>query len=343
MQVFKYNINRHNSYAKAIESICIEKIYLLNQLKNVIKVKRVGSTARNTFSYKGRIDVDIFMYYFEKDFQIPQLKEELKVIFKEGQITQKNKGFPYFIIKLPKKIEGLKDLYFELIPYLIVNPELKARTELHHDYVLKNLTTEGQQEVRKAKYFLKKIGLYGADSNIKGFSGYCVECLVIEYGSIFKVPEDLFFFKCPTEPTRNLFASISPENLQRFKILKSKYFKHNLKKISLLDLYYLEDAPLKLHYNVKNHPNVTCAVYRNRTLIVELKDHYLKNPKTLESTHDYWKVKNHQELYLSVLNGMKKIQKKAFFNTYKSYCFKPLNNTNCRKERSLIKTFLYFR
>ncbi len=57
------------------------------------------------------------------------------------------------------------------------------RTPLHTRYVTKKLDEKLRDEVRLLKSFLKGIGAYGAETHIRGFSGYLAELLIIYYGS----------------------------------------------------------------------------------------------------------------------------------------------------------------
>jgi len=54
---------------------------------------------------------------------------------------------------------------------------------LHALWIRKNSNEKVRDEIRKFKYFLKINDLYGAESYIRGFSGYIAEILVIYYKS----------------------------------------------------------------------------------------------------------------------------------------------------------------
>ena len=60
------------------------------------------------------------------------------------------------------------------------------RTPFHTQYISEKLKEEQKDEVRLLKGFMKGIGVYGAEPNTRGFSGYMCELLVLYYGSFLK-------------------------------------------------------------------------------------------------------------------------------------------------------------
>jgi tRNA nucleotidyltransferase (CCA-adding enzyme) len=88
-------------------------------------------------------------------------------------------------------VEISKNLIFEIVPVLkIAHPrESENVTDLsyfHVGYVKKKINTRLAREIILAKAFCKACGVYGAESYIQGFSGYALECLIINYGSFEK-------------------------------------------------------------------------------------------------------------------------------------------------------------
>ncbi|MEI6850049.1 MAG: hypothetical protein WCK29_03345, partial [archaeon] len=61
----------------------------------------------------------------------------------------------------------------------------------HVNYVKKNINKKIAEQIAMAKTFCKAQGVYGAESYIKGFSGYALECLLIYYKSFDKMLKEL--------------------------------------------------------------------------------------------------------------------------------------------------------
>ena len=118
------------------------------------------------------------------------------------------------------------------------------RTPFHNKYILEHLKSETAGEVRLLKQFCKSMDVYGSDIRTLGFSGYLCELLIIKYknfkgltGSAKKWEFGVFIdleghcnlnpplehFKNqplividPTDPKRNVAASLSNENFIKF-------------------------------------------------------------------------------------------------------------------------------
>ena len=235
---------------------------------------------------------------------------ELDVLFPGETITPKNRGFPYATIEL-----GLNQFKVDVVPCIIVDPSHVDKTEQHHEYLKSQLTPELCDKIRHAKWLIKRIGLYNADSLVKGFSGYTIECLILKYGSLLNVPDDVVDFKDPTNRTRNLLASVSPENMQRFHLLKHNNF-HTIKKKPVTEIYVIKEAPLIWHYTLKKHPNVVACIYVAGTIYMEVKDYYISSKKQLEYSNKYWAQNTSQLIYHSILGGLKKIPPQKLITEY---------------------------
>jgi len=158
----------------------------INQLISKIKVKDAkpvlgGSGAKGTW-LKHTYDADIFVkfnYNKYKDKDISSiLGNYLKNKFK---ITKLHGSRDYFQIKQ-------KDFTFEIVPILDIKKAEQAKnitdvSPLHSSWVKKHINEKLADEIRIAKYFCKINNLYGAESYIKGFSGYVLEILIIRYKS----------------------------------------------------------------------------------------------------------------------------------------------------------------
>ena len=146
-----------------------------------------GSLAKETLikTDENKYDVDIFVRFDKK-----YLKEDISKIAASVLDTD-------FI-----KIHGSRDYFqksvgniiLEIIPVIKVKKPEEAEniTDLsyfHVNYVLKKIRNNKRlaDEIRLAKAFCHGQDCYGAESYIKGFSGYAVELLTIHYKSFEKI------------------------------------------------------------------------------------------------------------------------------------------------------------
>lgn len=196
---------------------------------------QVGSTARETWLASDR-DIDIFVR-FPRELSRAQLEEYgLDIgytVLPDGR--EEYAEHPY--------VTGTVDGFdVDLVPcYAVANAaDIESpvdRTPFHAEYVTEHLTPELATEVRVFKQFTKAIGVYGSNLRTRGFSGYLLELLVLEYGSTRAVLEaasdwhpqvvldpndhgevtfdDPLVVIDPTDPQRNVAAVLSGENLAR--------------------------------------------------------------------------------------------------------------------------------
>ncbi len=158
----------------------------LNKLikKSGIRAKAVvgGSISKDTF-LKNDFDVDIFVK-FDLKYSDDDLSKLLSKILKSLKV---------------EKVHGSRDYYFynddfnyEIVPVLDIKKVGDAKnvtdmSPLHVKWVLKNSDAKLRDDIRLAKQFCKGIGVYGAESYIKGFSGHVLDILVIYYGGFLKL------------------------------------------------------------------------------------------------------------------------------------------------------------
>jgi len=172
-----------------MEELKIETKNLVGEIKNEIKKQRQkaevfvgGSFAKGTLIKENEYDVDIFVR-FDKDEGI---SDKLEKIIKKvsGKIKLRYERVhgsrDYF------RIIKNKETRYEIIPVLKIKKPKEARnvTDLsyfHVNYVRKKINPGIAREIGIAKAFLKASGVYGAESYIRGISGYGVECLMIYY------------------------------------------------------------------------------------------------------------------------------------------------------------------
>ncbi len=226
-----------------------------------------GSFAKNTVIKKQHYDADIFIRFSNKyeDKNLPILTKKL-LSGKKYEVIHGSRD--YF------KINLFENFSIEIIPVIkIKNPnEARNITDLsyaHVKYIRKKLKSEKLlNDVKLAKAFCHAKKCYGAESYIKGFSGYALELLILHYGSFLKFIKAMSkidpkgkeiidiekHFKSkqevlrnlnssklqspivlidPTYKQRNALAALSEETLKRFKKECIKF----LKKPSLKEFF----------------------------------------------------------------------------------------------------------
>ncbi len=153
----------------------------LGLLKNKnIKFFVGGSYAKNTF-LKGNLDIDVFARFPYKS-RFSDISKELGKFLrgKFKKVVKVHGSRDYYHVKY-------NDLIFEIVPVLNIRKAEKAEnimdvSPLHVKFVKRKSSKKIQKDIKLFKLFLKANGLYGAESYIKGFSGYVCELLVIYYG-----------------------------------------------------------------------------------------------------------------------------------------------------------------
>src|SRR3989344_226171 len=161
------------SIKKLIESV-LKKIKIEDA-----KFELGGSYAKDTF-LTGNYDIDVFVKFPYKKYRNKDISEML----------HKKLGFGH------KRIHGSRDYFqlqrkkytFEFIPVLDIKNSSQAKnitdvSPLHKKWVKQHL--KNPDEVRLVKKFCRAQEVYGAESYIKGFSGYVLEILIVHYGSFF--------------------------------------------------------------------------------------------------------------------------------------------------------------
>jgi tRNA nucleotidyltransferase (CCA-adding enzyme) len=109
-----------------------------------------------------------------------------------------------------------------------------------HVRLVRRLPEEQKIQVRMLKRFMKVIGVYGAEIETQGFSGYVAEVLIIQHRTAAGVlryfadfkrnsADRLFSLPDPVDPARDLAVAVSGEKLGRM-ILASREFLSRPKK-----------------------------------------------------------------------------------------------------------------
>lgn len=232
------------------------KELLLKLNKRLKNAKAIvgGSFAKNTW-LSGTNEVDIFVKFNYIKYKDKNLSKELEKILRNFRKTKLHGSRDYFRIKK-------SSIDFEIVPVLDIKNYKQALnvmdiSPLHFDFVRKNTNKKLQDEIRVTKQFLKANNLYGAESYIKGFSGYLIELLVIKYRSFGNLVRkaanwqdsividikkhyknyqetlrNLNWSKHgplividPVQKNRNVAAALSKEKFEVFKRLSSEYLK----------------------------------------------------------------------------------------------------------------------
>ena len=218
-----------------------------------------GSFAKKTIINRKVYDVDIFIRFNKKYENISRLTEKLLSGFKKTLIHGSR---DYFLIKVNSRF------ILEVIPVIKIKKpeEAKNITDMspsHVNYIKKKLKSKKiVNEVIIAKSFCHANQCYGAESYIKGFSGYGLELLVYHYGSFlkfikaitkikdkdekividiekhFKNKQEILMnlnasklqspiiFIDPTYKQRNVLAALSKETFEKFKKICNGFLKN---------------------------------------------------------------------------------------------------------------------
>ncbi|MEM1805076.1 MAG: nucleotidyltransferase domain-containing protein, partial [Nanopusillaceae archaeon] len=175
-----------------------EKVYeIINEFIELLETEGLeiflgGSFAKDTW-LSGDYDVDLFILFEKEDQKMSNIIEE--VLMKKKLDYQRIKGSrDYFRVVY-------KGINFELVPILKIKSisEAKNITDLspfHVDYILKKIkNTNLNDEIRLLKAFMKAKHLYGAESYMRGFSGYVCELLIIYYKSFYNLIRNAVLWK----------------------------------------------------------------------------------------------------------------------------------------------------
>ena len=228
----------------------------LKKLKINAEIFLGGSFAKNTVIKKDHYDIDVFLRFNEKYKDQDLSKLTSKLLDKKATLIHGSRD--YFRISLTPHT------YIELVPVKKIKTPKEAVniTDLSYAHVAyikrKVKSSKLLDEIRITKAFCYANNCYGAESYIKGFSGYALELLVFNYGSFLKfikamvkvkdklvidmekhhknkktVLLDLNSSKLqspvilidPTFKSRNALAALSYETFKKFQKVSSSFLK----------------------------------------------------------------------------------------------------------------------
>ncbi|MFC2174460.1 CCA tRNA nucleotidyltransferase [archaeon] len=206
----------------------------------------VGSIAKNT-CLRGDKDLDIFILFDKKVPRKILERDGLEIGKKVAKAFAVKSGTHY--AEHPYTKTNIKGYDVDLVPCYDIKKGEKIisavdRSPLHTEYMLANL--KKPDEVRLLKHFCKEIGVYGAEIETHGFSGYLCELLVLKFGSFRKVLEaaskwefgeyititegnkefrEPLVLVDPVDLERNVAAAVSEEKLCEFILLSREFLK----------------------------------------------------------------------------------------------------------------------
>ncbi len=193
-EILKKVIDRIKLSEEELEIIKSKTYEFCENLKKRLKKKKIsgeifvgGSLAKKTLLKQKNYDIDIFVR-FESEKNLSDLLESVLSGLKFKRLHGSR---DYFQIKKGK-------ILFEIIPVKKISKPEQAEniTDLsyfHVKYVLKKIKKNEKliDEILLAKSFCHANKCYGAESYIRGFSGYALELLIIYYRNFLRMIKNL--------------------------------------------------------------------------------------------------------------------------------------------------------
>ncbi len=172
--------NTRINLAKSILNLFQRTTQVISQqnLDYKIEPTLVGSTAKDTYLINP--DIDMFIM-FPLSVPVDELRlrglEIARAVLPGGEERYAEHPYVY------GKFEGFDTEIVPCYKLLKIEERMTAvdRTPFHTRYIMKHIRTEQHDEVRLLKQFMKGIGVYGAEIEIQGFSGYLCELLILKY------------------------------------------------------------------------------------------------------------------------------------------------------------------
>jgi len=167
------------------ESAACKMVSKLNKQLKPLKARAIiaGSSKKNT-QLKNTFEIDVFVLFNYKKHagNGSAISDILAIKLKKASVKA-------------ERLHGSRDYFqtriapytFEIVPILNIASSKQAKnitdvSPLHARWVGKKSKNK-QADIRLAKAFMSALGIYGAESYVRGFSGYACEVLAIHYGS----------------------------------------------------------------------------------------------------------------------------------------------------------------
>tara|TARA_Y100000310_G_scaffold93669_1_gene91175 strand:+ start:432 stop:1670 length:1239 start_codon:yes stop_codon:yes gene_type:complete len=261
-------VNIQSVLRQELEKISLSKSEITELEKHAAEVvgkvpnARIGgSLAKGTLVRKKPQDIDIFIV-FKNEKETKKLEGILKKAKLKARVRHGSRDY-FQVIK--------ENVIIEIIPVVATKKPWEAENVtdvslMHVDYIKKKIRQNKKlaDEIKLAKTFCYACDCYGAESYIKGFSGYALEVLVAYFGSFvkflkgvgkrsskddsgeprvidsekqFKLDRDVLqeinasklqsplVVVDPTYKFRNITAGLSEETFQRFLAYSKKFLK----------------------------------------------------------------------------------------------------------------------
>lgn len=214
----------------------------------LVRALVAGSAARGTYM-SDKLDIDLFLL-FPPDLSRDRLREE-GLALGHAVLSDPETRYaehPY----LRGRFEGFA---VDAVPgYTVQDPSRPLspvdRTPFHQAYLSSRETPELVSQIRLAKLFLRSLGVYGSEARTEGLSGYLVELLILQFGSLRglleearswripirvaepnrdppRLPTDVALILAdPVDPNRNVASALSRRNLATLILAAAEYLDH---------------------------------------------------------------------------------------------------------------------
>ncbi len=234
----------------------------LNSRLKGAEVKMGGSFAKGTTIRKRTYDVDLFaVFNDDKD-----ISERLGKVLRQLKIKCNRLPGSRDYFSVPMNSEGVR-FKIEIVPVFRIKKAQEAKnvtdvSMLHVDYVKRKIRKNPKlaDDIRMAKALCYAMDCYGAESHIKGFSGYCLEILTSHYGGFEKLLKAASKWKEKTV--------IDPEKYYK----NASEIMHEINEAKLL-------SPLILIDPVQRNRNAAAALDNEKyNVFIESAKRFLKKP-----------------------------------------------------------------
>ena len=281
---------------------------IVKEVLSKIKIKGAkavlgGSGAKGTW-LKNSYDIDIYVKFNYNNFKEKNISSILELNLKKSFNIEKLHGSrDYFQVKKQR-------FTIEIVPILEIKKADQAKnitdiSQLHVEWVRNNSNEALRDNIRLAKALCKAQNCYGAESYIKGFSGYSLEILTIKYKTFNNFIKNIVKWKQkeiignkevvkklnlskkqsplilidPVQDSRNATAALSEDKYNILKVAARKFIKNpnksffekkkfdieELKKTSK-KIIILDVIPLRKKEDVAGAKLVKCLEYIKKQL-----------------------------------------------------------------------------
>lgn len=163
----------------------------ISKLKIDVDVFVGGSYSKKTLTKGDFYDADLFLRFGKKYSQVDYSRISKKIFRFTKNISVVHGSRDYFRIKISPSV------FFEVVPVKKIKKPSEAvnitdLSYLHVNYINKKIKNKKiLDDIKLAKMFCKAAGVYGAESYIRGFSGYSLELLIYHFKNFKKFLTEL--------------------------------------------------------------------------------------------------------------------------------------------------------